>query len=116
MRTYRVTIRGRFVELPEPARSRLRAAAGEHGVLSARYTAEGTVTYGSELRGLVFRFETSLDEDVADPHRQAETEGRHTVRAWAERHGVAVADDHTDVTCLDDIKIRRRNARGSGRG
>jgi hypothetical protein len=116
MRTYRVTIRGRFVELPEPARSRLRAEVGEHGVLSARYTADGTVTYGPELRGLVFRFESRLDDGVADPQGRAETEGRHALRTWAEGHGVAVTADRVDVTCLDDIKVHRPTARGSGRG
>lgn len=116
MRTYRVTIRGRFAELPEPARSRLLAEVGEHGVLSARYTAEGTVTYGPELRGLVFRCETRLDEDVADLQSKAETAGRHALRTWSEGHGVAVTADHVDVTCLDDIKVRRRKTRGSGRG
>lgn len=111
-----MTIRGRFVELPEPAGDRLRAEVGEHGVLSARYTAAGTVTYGPELRGLVFRFESRLDEGVADPPGRAETEGRHALRAWADRHGVDVVADRVDVTCLDDIKVRRPSTRGSGRG
>lgn len=116
MRTYRVTIRGRFVDPSEPASSRLRAEAGEHGVLSARYTAEGTVTYGPELRGLVFRFETRLADDVVDPQDSAEAEGRRALGAWAERNGVDVTGDHVDVTCLDDIKVRRPAARGRGRG
>ncbi|RII09217.1 hypothetical protein DSC45_32345 [Streptomyces sp. YIM 130001] len=112
-RTYRVTIRGKFVELSARARGRLAAEAGEHGVLSARYTAEGTVTYGPELHGLAFRFETRLDEDVEDPQLAAEAEGAGALQAWAERYGVTVTADHIDVTCMDDIKIRRPSGRRS---
>lgn len=93
MRTYRVTVRGRFRDVPEPARSRLRAAAGEHGV---------------ELRGVVFRLETCLTEGVAEPRQQVEAEGRRGLEAWAERHAVAVTVDHINATCMDDIKVRRR--------
>ncbi|ANY06843.1 hypothetical protein AFB00_11680 [Pseudonocardia sp. HH130630-07] len=106
-----MTLRGRFADVPGAAGEHLRAVAHEHGVLAARHTSDGTVTYGAELRGLVFRHESRQGDDADDPGESAGAAAAHAVHAWAAAHGVTVTIDRTDTTCLDDITIRRRNRR-----
>ncbi|MCU1487862.1 MAG: hypothetical protein JWN67_4608 [Actinomycetia bacterium] len=67
MGIYRVIVRGRFVELDEPTRERLRAELDEHDVLVAgRFTTEGSLTYERPLRNFTMRFEVrEPDQDAA---------------------------------------------------
>jgi hypothetical protein len=66
MGIFRVIVRGRFVELDEPTRDRLRAELDQHDVLVAgRFTAEGSLTYERPLRNFTMRFE------VREPDQEA---------------------------------------------
>jgi hypothetical protein len=64
---YRVIVRGRFGELDEETRARLRDGLDEHDVLNAgRFTKEGTLTYERPLRNFTMRFEVrEPDQDAA---------------------------------------------------
>ena len=67
MGIYRVIVRGRFGELDEPTRERLRAELDEHDVLVAgRFTVAGSLTYERPLRNFTMRFEVrESDRDAA---------------------------------------------------
>jgi hypothetical protein len=64
---YRVIVRGRFVELDEPTRERLRVELDQHDVLVAgRFTVAGSLTYERPLRNFTMRFEVrEPDQDAA---------------------------------------------------
>jgi uncharacterized protein DUF6204 len=67
--TFRVTVRGRFLELSQSQRQRLSETLDDHHVTKAAYTAEGTFTYDANLDffGLRYEIRTQGDEreDVA---------------------------------------------------
>jgi hypothetical protein len=67
MGIYRVIVRGRFGELDDGTRERLRSELDEHDVLNtARFTKEGTLTYERPLRNFTMRFEVrEPDQDAA---------------------------------------------------
>ena len=67
MGIYRVIVRGRFGELDDDTRGRLRDGLDEHDVLNAgRFTKEGTLTYERPLRNFTMRFEVrEPDQDAA---------------------------------------------------
>ena len=91
MGIYRVIVRGRFVELDEPTRDRLRAELDEHDVLNAgRFTTEGTLTYERPLRNFTMRFEVrDADEDVAKA-RAEQLAVDHLARAGIPHQGFRV--------------------------
>jgi hypothetical protein len=65
-RIMRVTVRGRFSELSDPARQHLRSHEDEHDVSRAAYTDEGTLTYDSLIDFFSLRYEIRLDEAEPD--------------------------------------------------
>lgn len=66
-RVYRVTVRGRFKDLSEAARSRLLTAQAEHDIFLSAFTAEGTFTYDQKVQFFNLRYEvrTSEGDDAA---------------------------------------------------
>ena len=110
VRTYRVTTRARFGATADSARDELIAEVGRHGVLGARFTAEGTVTYGPDLRALTFRCEVELergDGPVGAVDARADEEARRRLQRWAGGRAIEIVVSRVDITCLDDVRIRR---------
>lgn len=56
-RVYRVTVRGRFKDLSEQARSYLLKAQSEHDIFKSAFTAEGTFTYDEKVQFFNLRYE-----------------------------------------------------------
>ena len=67
MGIYRLIVRGRFGELDEPTRERLRDEQPAHDVLVAgKFTVAGSLTYEPPLRNFTMRFEVrEADQDAA---------------------------------------------------
>ncbi|WP_198587371.1 DUF6204 family protein, partial [Brevibacterium epidermidis] len=63
---YRTTVRGRFADLDDDQRHRLRAAQSEHDMFSARFIPEGTFLYTPELVFFQHRFLIEVDETDPD--------------------------------------------------
>jgi hypothetical protein len=115
MRVFRVTIRGRFRDLSDEARRRLRAAQPEHDVFLAKYTAEGSFTYDERIQFFNLRYEVRSD-DADGPSAAAELAGV-TAQVEAEQflrvlgyghHDLKV--DVVDATAVWDDADRRRPA------
>lgn len=96
---YRVTVRGRFADLDEAARSALLEEADDHEALRAAFTVDGTLTYDRRLDFFSFRYEVRVRSDEGeDP----------TERAFAE----AVARAHRHLT-QRGLGYRHLNPTGS---
>ena len=68
-RVFRVTLRGRFTDLTEPARAYLQRHVDEHDIFDSAYTPEGTLTYDKRLDFFNLRYEVrAVDGDVAAEH------------------------------------------------
>src|SRR5690242_11415553 len=106
-RTYRVTVRGRFDGLDESTRARLRSEAGQHDVLVARFTDEGTLTYDARLDAFQHRVVVRVDEGT-DEEDVARTAGELAAIEYLEAAGLGHRGLRSSATCVDDIKVRRR--------
>ena len=101
-RTFRVLVRGRFTEIPAARRTELLAEADNHDALFAEFTDEGTLTYDRSLTAFsvrcVIHAEEERDAIAAGEQRAADlvTGTTHELR-------------RSTATCMEDIKIRRRN-------
>ena len=101
-RTFRVLVRGRFTEVPPARRTELLAEADKHDALFAEFTGEGTLTYDRSLTAFSVRCVIHAAEErdaIAAGERRAEelvTGTTHELR-------------RTTATCMEDIKMRRRN-------
>ncbi|WP_133116264.1 DUF6204 family protein [Amycolatopsis antarctica] len=104
--TYRVLVRGRFGELDDAARAELLAAADDHDVISARFTAEGSLTYERSLVGFTFRY------TVAASGENAERDARDEALLGAEERlttaGYPFRDLRADATNMSAVQARRR--------
>ncbi|HQZ33022.1 MAG TPA: DUF6204 family protein [Ilumatobacteraceae bacterium] len=67
-RVFRVTVRGRFALLSDPAHRYLAAAQQEHDIFTSAYTPEGTFTYDAKLDFFNLRYEirSSADQPADD--------------------------------------------------
>lgn len=76
-RTFRVTIRGRFGDLSDAARSYLHNHVDEHEIFKSSYTSEGSFTYDGRIDFFNLRYEVKVDGDdeiaAARGVREAET-------------------------------------------
>lgn len=74
-RIFRITVRGSFDGLTDDQRAELLAAAPEHDMLRAEFTAEGHLSYDLAARPFfTFRFLDSgeVEEDILDATARAE--------------------------------------------
>jgi len=106
-RTYRVVTRGRFDGLDEATRSRLRAEAAEHDLLTATFTDAGTLTYDERLDAFQHRVVVLVDASP-DEEDVALTAGELAAVQHLDDAGLGHRDLRATATCMDDIKIRRR--------
>ena len=78
-RVFRVTVRGRFLDLTAKARSYLVGGVDEHDIMKSGYTGEGTFTYDKRIDFFNFRYEVRVGGDdpetAAHVHGLVETEG-----------------------------------------
>jgi Family of unknown function (DUF6204) len=97
---FRVTVRGRFVELSSQARAYLGATAADHDLFVSSFTEEGTFTYDERLQFFNLRYEIrSLTADE-DPAARAIDEAENFLRVLRIGHGQlrAAVMDMTEMT------------------
>jgi hypothetical protein len=104
--TYRVLVRGRFTDLDEPGRARLRAAADRHDMLAAGFSEEGRLSYDAVLD--FFSFRVQLRALVESTDRAVCDRGLALAARAVEELGVDFRDMRASATDMDLIKIRRR--------
>jgi hypothetical protein len=106
-RTYRVIVRGVFAGLDEGQRTALREAAADHDVFVSAFTEEGTLTYDGHLSAfshrVVVQVEAGPDEDD-----DAHAAGQLSAMEQLDAAGLGYRTLRSTVTCMDDVKIRRR--------
>jgi|ERR1041384_795360 hypothetical protein len=100
-RTFRVLVRGRFTEVPEPRRGELLADVENHDMLQAEFTEAGTLTYDGSLTAFSVRCVVRTKEE-----RDAVAAGQALASTMVE--GTTHELRTTTATCMEDIKIRRR--------
>jgi hypothetical protein len=106
-RTYRVVTRGRFSGLDEDTRSRLRAEAAAHDLLTATSTDEGTLTYDERLDAFQHRVVVRVDGGPGEED-EARTAGELAAAEHLHAAGLGHRDLRSSATCLDDVRVRRR--------
>ena len=114
-RTFRVTVRGSFDALTDDQRATLLAAAAEHDVLNAAFTAEGRLTYDVAMRPFfTFRYleHGEREEDVvaAGERAQAKAEQWLAERGYGYKRLKVSAED----MALMPLAKRQRKAQAAG--
>jgi hypothetical protein len=108
-RVFRVTVRGRFRDLDDRARTYLVSAQPEHDVFVSAYTPEGTFTYDERIQFFSLRYEirTSDADASAEAAVAGEVEAEAFLRTMGFGHGELKADV-VDVSAIwDDVERRR---------
>lgn len=100
---YRVVVRGRFDDLDEPARDRLRTAAPDHDIFRSAFTRDGTLTYDHFLYAFNTRFELRADGDPADNEAQVTAEALERTEALLAALGVRGRDHKVTLTDMASI-------------
>jgi hypothetical protein len=106
-RTYRVVVRGVFDGLDEARRDRLRADAASHDIFDSAFTEAGSLTYDGSLSAFSVRVVVRVDPG-SDEEAEAQTAGELTALEHLDALGVGHRRLRSTVTCMDDVKIRRR--------
>ncbi|MGY1773831.1 DUF6204 family protein [Blastococcus sp. SYSU D00813] len=106
-RTYRVTVRGVFDGLDEAQRVSLLARAAEHDLFAAAFTEEGTLSYDTSLSAFSHRVVVRVDAGP-DEEDDAHTAGRLSALERLDAAGLGHRRLRSSVTCVDDVRIRRR--------
>ncbi|MEV7171536.1 DUF6204 family protein [Streptomyces sp. NPDC093224] len=104
--TYQVLTRGKFAPLDEEQRASLLAQVDDHGVLSARFTEEGTVNYERGLHGFTFRVLIPATDD--DTEELVLSQAEELAVAAVARLGAGCLDLKSVSTDLASIKIKRK--------
>ena len=104
-RTYRVIVRGTFADLTDAQRAELNKTAGEHDILTAQFTDDGTLVYDAALRNFTFRCVVRQPIEAGDDAagRRACDRAAGDLAARGIGHGALRAA----ATSVDDMKIRR---------
>lgn len=103
--TYQVITSGRFAPLDDEQRAALVAQADDHGVLSARFTEEGTITYDLPPYAFTFRVLIPVGED--DTERLVLSKAEELATAAVRELGADCRDLRSRSSDLAAIKIRR---------
>ncbi|MEC3976560.1 DUF6204 family protein [Amycolatopsis sp. H20-H5] len=104
MATYRVLVNGKFDHPDDATRARLLADAEPQGLAQLRFTEEGSLAYSPHLGSFGFRCTVRAEEE-----RDAVDEAEFKAAGLLEAHGYPYRDLVSKVTCMDDIKIKRRS-------
>ena len=101
---HRVTVRGFFDALDDDRRGALLAAQPEHDAMDARFTADGTLTYGRDVAGFSFRYEVrTTDDDDPDRNGAAARIGLERAVATLDRMGVGHKRLRASATDMADV-------------
>ncbi len=106
-RTYRVVVRGVFDGLDDAQRTALRERAPAHDLFAARFTEEGALTYDDRLAAFSHRVVVHVEPGPGEED-DAHTAGQLSLIELAEAAGWGHRRLRSTVTCMDDVKIRRR--------
>lgn len=74
-KAFRVTVRGRFLDLSDEARLYLAGEQPEHDIFKSAYTVEGTFTYDARIDFFNLRYELRVSGD--SPAESASAQGLH---------------------------------------
>jgi len=106
-RTYRVIVRGVFDGLDDTQRTRLRAEAAAHDLMVSSFTEEGTLTYDEKLAAFSHRVLVRVEGGPGEED-DAHTAGELAAMTYLDGAGLGYRKGRSSVTCMDDVKIRRR--------
>lgn len=107
--TYRVIVRGTWDALTDEARERLLAEAAEHGMLSMRFTEDGSLSYEpSPLKHFSWRYVVVSDAADGEEMAAAIAEDRAVTALNGLRYGFR--ELRSTVTDLDTMKVNRKPA------
>jgi hypothetical protein len=106
-RTYRVIVRGVFDGLDDGRRDRLRTEASAHDIFDSAFTEAGTLTYDRDLSAFSVRVVVHV-EPGTDEEAEARTAGELAALEHLDAMGVGHRRLRSTVTCMDEVKIRRR--------
>jgi hypothetical protein len=101
--TYRVLVRGRFTDLDDAGRAKLKAVADRHDMLTAGFTETGSLAYDHALDFFSFRVQLVAEDEKAVCDR-----GKALAARAVEDLGVDFRDMKASATDMDTIKVRRR--------
>jgi hypothetical protein len=104
--TYQVITQGKFAPLTDEQRAALLARVDDHGVLNARFTEEGTVTYDRSL--YAFSFRVLIPATDKDTERVVLAKAEERATATVRELGADCRDLRSVSTDLASIKIRRK--------
>jgi hypothetical protein len=71
MRIFRATVRGQFDGLGDEQAAALRARAGDHDILNASFSREGSFVYSPALTWLNLRYELRFPDETSDAEVEA---------------------------------------------
>jgi hypothetical protein len=107
--TYRVIVRGAWDGLTDEARTRLLAAAADHGMSSMRFTEEGSLSYEpSPLKHFSMRY--LVVSDAADGEEMAAAIAEDRAATALAGLGYGHGGLRSTVTDLDTMKINFKPA------
>lgn len=101
--TYRVLVRGRFTDLDDAGRAKLKAVADQHDMLAAGFSEAGSLAYDHALDFFSFRVELDDTEEKAACDR-----GKALAARAVEDLGVDFRDLKASATDMNTIKVKRR--------
>lgn len=107
LRIFRVLVRGRFTDLDDATRARLRAEVDEHTVAAAGFGESGSLTYDGTLGAFGFRIQVRARGD--DAEAEAIALGERAARAELDRLGAGCGDLRSTAT--DMAAVWERPAR-----
>lgn len=102
-RVFRVTVRGRFADLTEQARSYLARTQNDHDIFQSAYTAEGTFTYDAAVAFFNLRYEVR-----ASGSDDAELEGLAEAEAFLTTMGFGFTALRATVVDMSAVTDTRR--------
>ncbi|MET7682124.1 DUF6204 family protein [Streptomyces sp. NPDC005423] len=107
--TYRVIVRGTWDGLTDGARERLLAEAAGHGMLSMRFTEDGSLSYEpSPLKHFSWRY--VVVSEAVDGEEMAAAIAEDRAETALASLGYGFRDLRSTVTDLDTMKVNRKSA------
>ncbi|MFA7764546.1 DUF6204 family protein [Streptomyces sp. NPDC048723] len=113
-RTFRITVRGSFDGLTDDQTAELLAAAPEHDMLRAEFTAEGHLSYDLEARPFfTFRFVDTgeAEEDILDATARAEL----AAESWLAQRGYGFKQLRSQAQDMSLAPLGKRQRREAAR-
>ena len=107
LRTYRVIVRGVFDGLDDAQRTRLRDRLAAHDLSASAFTERGSLTYDAALSPFSHRVVVQVEGGPGEED-DAHTAGELAAITYLDAAGLGYRNLRSSVTCLDDVKIRRR--------